>query len=124
MFAGIVEKNLNILKFLEIIKTDEITPYNRIELTKDERWKEFIIEIFEALDTYEKVILEMMQGEYKWEKNCLAGTWKYTLKEFFLCFNELPETQVIDLVEIFNVKNDKTLQDYLTPLSIKILIES
>ena len=124
MFAAIVEKNINTLEYLEVINRDKITPYDKLELQKDQRYWDLYDELFSALKTFEKVINEMKNGEYKWEKNCLAGTWKYTLREIFLCINELPENELIDLITVSDERNGKTLEEYLTPLNIKILIQS
>lgn len=124
MFAAIVEKNIHALEFLEVIKRNEITPYDKLELEKDQQFWELNNEIFDSLETFKKVIIEMENSEYKWEKNCLAGTWKYTLREVFLCINELPEDQLIDLVVFFDRRSGKSLQEYLTPKNIKIMIQS
>jgi hypothetical protein len=126
MFQKIVERNISALAALETIKRQEITPYNLLKFSRSPTFQDFDQELFSALLTFKNVIQEMKNGEYKWEKGTLAGTWKYTLTMSLKVFNSMAENPTLDLIQIkTSVPPQKsTLSNYFDPLSMQILVQS
>jgi hypothetical protein len=63
----------------------------------------------------------MAGGKYQWGSNLLLGAWRFTLKEFFSIYNKIPEPGLLDLLD---PNFQSRVANELTPLRLKILIES
>jgi hypothetical protein len=125
MFKRVAQHHVDVLKNLDLLTRGKITPYDGILLNRDPRYQELNKLFFESLTTFQNVVQEMIAGQYKWEKHNTIGSWKYILKKVFETLNELPDQPILDLVTVRNENfQNKDLSDYLTPLNMKVLIQS
>lgn len=65
-----------------------------------------------------KTVEDMTEGFYKWDEDITPGTWKHNLTEITKVLNQLPEKQMVDLIEL------KGFRETVDPFSIRIFLES
>jgi len=103
---------------LKYISRKEITPYDSILLSKEPGFIKIEQEIGDIILEMVKAKDDMTLGKFKWDKSEKNAKWTVNMKPIFKALCQLPEKQMIDLIEI------PKFRECLDPFTLRIYLES